>query len=1140
MHFVTHRASAANNVQPVVGQDGILRAGWLPAHSVRRTIVFRGLPGCAAVENRLLARRISTFAAQASACAFLFIFLPSLFAQTPRTEMIPMRDGVKLSTDIYLPEGTGKFPVLVCRTPYGKAGVRGDAVYLAKHGYVVLAQDVRGRFASPGDFYGFVNEGPDGYDTIEWAASQPWSDGQVGTFGASYLAWDQYFAAMLRPPHLQAMFALVGGAKFYDEYAYPGGIPNLGWPVWILKSAQTSPQANDHPDQVAHMTEWLTKTPVPWLSQSPAERASIFRGFPDHQRMYADFLAHPTFDDYWKQKGFYTAGDYRGMKDVPIFFLTGWYDYFADGVMENFRELSRIQHTMKRLLVGPWPHATGEDTCGDAYFGESAAIDQRALMADWFDHWMKNKPFKLVSSTPVRFFRMGGGDGQRTAKGKLNDGGSWLTSETFPPSDVRRTSFFLHADHRLDTAAPQTEASSHFTYDPANPVPTLGGRYGLGAWSKSCAQNGTIDRPDVLAFNSKPLDQPFEVTGPVTATLWVTADAPSADFAVKIMDVFPDGYALTLADGATRVPQPAQPKQIKVELGSFSNLFAKGHSIRVYVTSSNFPKLEPNHYPAKCTILHNSAQPSSIDLPIRPAAPVYDAPQKQTLMVPMRDGVELATDIYVPSLPGKYPVLVTRSPYNKNGERTRGEFFARHGYVFVAQDTRGRYASHGEPYPLITEGRDGYDTIEWAARQPWSNGKVATTGASYLAMDQYAAAIERPPHLLAMYAAVGGANYYQDSGYRGGIPGLGWPVWLLLSAATDPHADPAESKRMNAIVQHPEEWLAQPRDERAKIFAHFPAQLRAYNDFYAHPNFDVYWRQTGFDTSDYYTRMKDVPILFVSGWYDTFADATLENFTTLRAIQHSPKRLIMGPWPHGYGKTQCGDVNFGPAAELDELAIQLDWFDHWLKGAPLRYPDAKPIQYYEMGAGWKSSDSWPPKATEPERWYIHDEHKLSSQTAGGEATDTLTYDPKHPVQTSGARYGPECIVNQPANREGVLSSISDPLTAAKDVTGKVRVVLTITSDAPSADFTAKLIDVHPDGYAAPLLDGAVRVQNPKKPQQITIDLGTTSNRFAPGDRIRLDISTSSFPKLEPNPSPARDTIYHGAIHPSYIELSTRP
>jgi putative CocE/NonD family hydrolase len=742
---------------------------------------------------------------------------------------------------------------------------------------------------------------------------------------------------------------------------------------------------------------------------------------------------------------------------------------------------------------------------------------------------------------PVRFFRIGGGDGSRTAKGKLNDGGSWLTSLTWPPSGVHTSSFFLRANRRLEMTMPAAEVSSRFDYDPANPVPTVGGRYGLGAWSKSCAQNGTIDRPDVLAFDTRPLDEPMEVTGRVTASLWVTSDAPTADFAAKLMDVFPDGYALTLADGATRVvfPQPKTPQRVKVQLGSIGNLFGKGHSIRMYVTSSNFPKLEPNRYPAHDEVLHDAAHPSSIDLPTRPVTPVYDEPKRMTLMVPMRDGVELATEIYLPSLPGKYPVLVTRSPYNKIGERTRGNFFARHGYVFVAQDTRGRYASRGEPYPLIHEAHDGYDTIEWAAAQSWSNGKIATTGASYLAMDQYATAIERPPHLLCMYAAVGDANYYKDVGYRGGIRGLHWPVWLLLSAATDPHADPEESRRMNAIVKAPEEWLSQSREERARIFAKFPVQLRAYRDYYNHPDFDWYWRQSGFDTSDYYARMKDVPILFVSGWYDSLADATLQNFAALRALQKSPKRLIMGPWPHGYGKSQCGEVDFGPAAELDEQAVQLDWFDHWLKGMPLRDPEAKPVQYFRMGRGWLSSDTWPPEGTHPERWYLQETKKLGKQPAAAEGTDTFAYDPAHPVRTLGARYGAECIVNQPAERAGVISYLSNPLPAPKDVTGKVRAYLWVSSDAPSADFTAKLIDVSPEGYAAALLEGATRLPHiqPGKPQQVVIELGTTSQLFAAGHRIRLDVSSSSFPKLEPNSNPAHDVVYHGARHASYIELS---
>ncbi len=493
----------------------------------------------------------------------------------------------------------------------------------------------------------------------------------------------------------------------------------------------------------------------------------------------------------------------------------------------------------------------------------------------------------------------------------------------------------------------------------------------------------------------------------------------------------------------------------------------------------------------------------------------------RTEKVAMRDGVKLATDVYLPAkddapLEGRFPVLVTRSPYNKNGEKRRGQYFAAHGYVFVAQDTRGRYQSEGEPYPLIHEGKDGYDTIEWAAAQPWSNGKIGTTGASYLAMDQYAAAIESPPHLVAMYAAVGGANYYYDAGYRGGIPGLGWPVWLLLSAATDPHADVPTRDRLNEMVKHPDAWLSQTREKRAEAFKGFPVQLKAYRDFYAHPDYDAYWKQTGFDTSDYYNRIPDIPIFFVSGWYDSFAEATLENFTALRKIQKTEKRLLMGPWPHGYGKSQCGDESFGAEAELDENPLQLDWFDHWMKAQPYARIGTKPVRYFLMGRGWQTAEAWPPDHSDVERFELR----------GG----SYSYDPANPVHTLGGRYDGECIQNQNVARPDILTTLGAPLKTAMNVTGTVRAELWVSSDAPSADLVVKLIDVRPDGYAAPILDGAQRVRmHGKAPQEVVIGLGTTSNVFERGHRIRVDVTSSSFPKLEPNPNRARITLQRGTV-----------
>ena len=336
--------------------------------------------------------------------------------------MVPMRDGVKLATDVYRPARAGKvvegrFPVLLYRTPYNKAGQKSAGIYFAQRGYIVAAQDCRGRFGSQGEFYAFLNEGKDGYDAIEWAGTQSWSNGKVGTIGGSYLAWDQYHASMYRPAHLTAMFALVGGANFYGEYGYPGGAPNLGWLLWILNSASTSSQAAKDPAAAAEVNG-AKQNPEKWLAMTPRERAEVFRNFPFHKKMYMDFYSHPELDEYWKQKGFYTAGNYTLMKDVPIYFLTGWYDYFGAGVLEDFTALARLQQTPKKLLVGPWPHGTGRSTCGDAFYGDAAEVDQNELALDWFDHWLKGRELHKIGPEPVRLFRMGSGDGSR-AKGSI-------------------------------------------------------------------------------------------------------------------------------------------------------------------------------------------------------------------------------------------------------------------------------------------------------------------------------------------------------------------------------------------------------------------------------------------------------------------------------------------------------------------------------------------------------------------------------------------------------------------------------------------------------------------------------------------------------------------------------------------------
>jgi len=575
------------------------------------------------------------------------------------TVMAPMRDGVQLATDVYRPTraGTpveGKFPVLLYRTPYNKSGQRQDGAYFAQRGYVVLSQDCRGRFASQGEFYAFVNEGKDGFDAIEWAASQPWSNGKVGTIGASYLAWDQYHAAMYRPPHLVAMFALVGGANFYQEYGYPGGVPNLSWPLWILRSAESSPQGLRDSAAAQPLRELLKIGPAPWLALHPQNRAEILRKFPAHLKMYQDFLDHPEFDAEWRQQGFYTKGYYKLMKDVPVFFVTGWYDYFAEGVLENFSALSRLQKSPKMLLVGPWPHGTGLAECGDAAFGPDAARDQRALALDWFDHWMKGQPFEKIGAEAVQLFRMGGGDGSRTAAGRFKHGGAWRAASSWPLPGSRISKHYIHAEGALNQTPPAQENPSTFLFDPERPVATIGGRYGLGAWTPNCAQDqvcspkilGCEDssplnrRADVLSFSTGPLESPVEVTGKIRAALWISSDQPDTDFTAKLMDVYPNGYALILADGQIRAryrssfekPELMKPRavyMVAIDLGSTSNLFSTGHRIRLDISSSNYPKFEPNpntgepvnrwsrRVKAQNTVYHDARRPSYVELPLR-------------------------------------------------------------------------------------------------------------------------------------------------------------------------------------------------------------------------------------------------------------------------------------------------------------------------------------------------------------------------------------------------------------------------------------------------------------------------------------------------------------------------------------------
>jgi hypothetical protein len=585
--------------------------------------------------------------------------------------MVRMRDGVGLATDVYLPArggapAPGKFPVLVSRTPYGKEPQGLDSMNVARVfaelGYAVVVQDCRGRYNSQGTFYINVNEGKDGYDTVEWAAAQPWSNGKVGTYGASYLAQAQNALAVLRPPHLAAMFVMVGTSNYYEEGAYRGGaftlLHNLAYPL-ILSS--TSQEAQRDPALKAAMIEAVHEQLGGWLRAYPFRpNASPLLLDPVNQRWFQDFVDHYLYDDYWKQNGFDFEVAYDRYPDIPIYFLSGWYDLFERGTLHNYMGLAPRHKSLTKLLVGPWVHGIGPRASGDVDFGPAAEIDMVAEQQRWFDEVLKGKNTGVLEEPPVRLFIMGGGDGTRTGNGLMDDGGRWLATSAWPPPQASSRAYYLHGDGSLNEQQPDIESPSTYSFDPQRPAPTIGGQIDSG---KELSPAGPRDqrcnvkifgcdndlplasRRDVLVFQTPPLASDLEIAGPVSVDLWISSSAPDTDFTAKLVDVAPPnrdcpwGYAMNLADRIIRVSsgdyasaqtllKPGEVRKVTIDLVGVANRFRTGHRIRVDISSSNFPFFDVNpntgerpgyqthEVTALNTLYHDRQRPSHINLPV--------------------------------------------------------------------------------------------------------------------------------------------------------------------------------------------------------------------------------------------------------------------------------------------------------------------------------------------------------------------------------------------------------------------------------------------------------------------------------------------------------------------------------------------
>jgi putative CocE/NonD family hydrolase len=569
--------------------------------------------------------------------------------------------------------------------------------------------------------------------------------------------------------------------------------------------------------------------------------------------------------------------------------------------------------------------------------------------------------------------------------------------------------------------------------------------------------------------------------------------------------------------------------------------------------------------------------------------------------VPMqtRDGVTLYADVYRPDAPGRFPVLVSRGPYGKEG---RGDpngqtfHFARYGYISVVQDCRGRFTSEGEYDTIFQEVADGYDCIEWAARLPWSNGRVGTTGQSYLGLTQYAIACNDPlpPSLQAMAPVSASSDYHASWIYHtGGAAIWGWLVPYAIFKGRNTLERMGRSDLLAVMDEYIEPGTNFSQPLRSEWYRHLPLSDWGERLKEAAPYFAEHLRQA--DDGPYWYRANvnrhaesvSVPMLHVSSWYDIFAEGAPNAYQSIRQRSRFPRaraaqRLIVGPWAHllpydvpNSGGT--GEIDFGPAALIDLRATLLDWFDYWLKDINTGIMDGPPVSVFTMGENrWQSLADWPPPNATPVRFYLHGsgdanslhgDGRLATVPPGSEPPDTYTYDPHDPVPTLGGANLtlPLGVVDQRPveERRDVLVYTSAPLTHAVEVTGPVTVELWAASSAPDTDFTAKLVDVHPDGYARNLLDGIIRARyrdsasapsliEPGEVNRYTIDLWATSNVFLPGHRIRVEVSSSNFPRFDRNPNtgrtiatetelrPAEQHIYHDAERPSHIVLPVIP
>jgi len=568
---------------------------------------------------------------------------------------VPMRDGIHLATDVYLPTRDGErlpgpWPVILERTPYGRnrpsrsersvaepdrAKTRAEvAEIFVRRGYAVVYQDVRGRYDSEGEYQKYLDDADDGYDTCVWILEQPWCDGRIGTKGLSYAAHTQGALASAGAPGIAAMFLDSGGfSNAYQGGIRQGGAFELKQATWAYRNALVSPEVVEDDNLRAAMEavdvrRWFAD--MPWApGRSPVSLAPAYEAYLFEQ------WTQGAFDDYWKQRGIYAEGYHDQWPDAPTVHMSSWFDPYPRTAADNYRGLVARKRGPIRLILGPWTHGDRSLTyAGDVDFGAAATLDGQLasdywdLRVRWFDHWLRGVDNGVDAEPAVRYFVMGGGSGRKNEAGRMDHGGAWRTAADWPVPDAVETRYFLHPDGALSTEAPgEPGGQRSFVYDPDHPVPSIGGTITSGApimvggafdqregpdfFGSREPYRPLAERADVLVFQTEPLESDVEVTGPLVVTLWISSDCPDTDFTAKLIDVYPpnqdypEGFAMNLTDGILRcryrdswdsptLMEPGEVYEVTIEAFPTSNRFQAGHRIRLDVSSSNYPHFDLN------------------------------------------------------------------------------------------------------------------------------------------------------------------------------------------------------------------------------------------------------------------------------------------------------------------------------------------------------------------------------------------------------------------------------------------------------------------------------------------------------------------------------------------------------------------